>query len=53
MRQVTLRKNCFKYRGFVFDRLQHLVGNIIANEKIGHDSRVEYEWRQDEVHNQK
>lgn len=51
MRVVTLREKCFKYREFVFDRLQHLAGDITASANMVLDSRGEYERNQHEVHN--
>lgn len=51
MRVVTLREKCLRYREFIFDRLQHLAGDIIASANMGLDSHGEYERNQHEVHN--
>lgn len=44
------REKCFKYREFVFDRFQHLAGDITANANMGVDSCGGHECSQDEVH---
>lgn len=51
MRVVPLSEKCFKYREFVFDRLQHLAGDIITSANMGLDSCGKYESNLDEVHN--